>query len=346
MLSVHGSHELEAEKNYELDLSQLYAATGELKKSLEYYTKYDSIKDSLINRDKSRQIGRIEAKSEYDRQLAAQQAEEAQAKAIADAKSKRQEIINLLIILIAVIIALIAILIYRSLRAAKREKIEVEKEKILMELKALRAQMNPHFIFNAINSIQNFILENDQDAAQKHLSRFSKLMRMVLENSSYENIPLSDEIKMLELYLEFETVRFSSKFKYKITIDDSIDIDNTFIPPLILQPYVENAIRHGLMYLKGKQGEVTIQVEKSENRLKCTVDDNGIGRAGSMEIKKGSLHKSMGLSITAERLEIINTLFKSKMSVNFTDKINADGTPGGTKVELLMPLIENVKAHA
>jgi tetratricopeptide (TPR) repeat protein len=351
--SVHGSHQLEEEKNYELDLSRLYSATGELKKSLDCYAKYDSLKDSLVNREKSMQIGRIEAKVEFDRQLAAQQAEEDKEKTLAETKSKRQQIVNLLVILIASVLALIVFIIYRSWMTAKKEKGLVEKEKMLMELKALRAQMNPHFIFNAINSIQNFILENDQDSAQKHLTRFSKLMRMVLDNSGYENIPLADEIKMLELYLEFETVRFSSRFTYKIIVDNNISKETTFISPLIIQPYVENAIWHGLMHLsqdnshdKARLGEVTIHFEIFNNQLKCTVDDNGIGRVRSMELKKDSVHKSMGLSITNERMEIMNSLFKSKMSVKFVDKVNPDGTPAGTRVELMMPLHINTKPHA
>ena len=344
--AVHGSHQIEEEKNYELDLSQLYAATNDLKKSLACYARYDSLKDSLVNREKSMQIGKIEAKAEYNRQLIAQQAEEDKAKTLADSKSKRQQIINLLLILIAVIIALVALIIYRSWRTSHKEKLAVEKEKMLMELKALRAQMNPHFIFNAINSIQNFILENNQDSAQKHLTRFSKLIRMVLENSSYENIPLADEIKMLELYLEFETVRFSSRFGFKIIVDDSIDKNNTFIPPLIIQPYLENAIWHGLMHLTDRKGEVIIRFEQFNNYLKCCIDDNGIGRARSMELKKESLHKPMGMSITAERIGIINSVFKSKMSVTFADKVNADGTPAGTRVELTMPVITTTRSYA
>jgi len=335
-------------KDYEVirdgneDLSEVYMNMGQWQKAYQYHLKYSAAKDTLISRDKSKEIGRLEAKFDYDKQLSAKQAEEDKAKELTNAKSKRQEIINLLVTSIALIIALIAVIIYRSLRYAKKEKILVEKEKILMELKALRAQMNPHFIFNAINSIQNFILENDQDGAQKHLSRFSKLIRMVLENSSYENIPMSDEIKMLELYLEFETIRFSSRFQFKIIVDETIDKDNIFISPLLIQPYVENAIWHGLMHLTGRQGEVIIHFELQNNQLKCSIDDNGIGREQSLKLKKDSLHKSMGLSITAERLEIINALFKSKMSVKFTDKINADGAASGTRVELIMPVITNI----
>jgi len=339
-------------KDYEVirdgneNLSEAYMNLGQWQKAYQYHLKYSAAKDTLISRDKSKEIGRLEAKFDYDKQLSAQQAEEDKAKELAEAKSKRQQIINLLAISIALIIGLIAVIIYRSLRYAKKEKILVEKEKILMELKALRAQMNPHFIFNAINSIQSFILENDKYGAQKHLSRFSKLMRMVLENSSYENIPISDEIKMLELYLEFERIRFSSRFWFKIMVDDSIDKDNIFISPLLIQPYVENAIWHGLMHLTGRQGEVSIHFELQNNQLKCSIDDNGIGREQSMKLKKDSVHKSMGLSIAAERLEIINALFKSKMSVNFTDKINTDGTAAGTRVELLMPIITNIKTYA
>jgi LytS/YehU family sensor histidine kinase len=157
---------------------------------------------------------------------------------------------------------------------------------------------------------------------------------------------------MLELYLEFETVRFPSRFSFKIIVDENIDKDNTFVPPLLIEPYVENAIWHGLMHLsqnsgpeKGSMGKLTVHFEIQNSRLKCTIDDNGIGRDRSMELKKDSVHKSMGLSITAERLEIMNSLFKSKMNVNFIDKMTAAGTPAGTTVEMTMPLINNSR-HA
>jgi tetratricopeptide (TPR) repeat protein len=328
------------------NLADLYTKTGEWQKSNRFLQKYADAKDTLFNQDKSKQVGRLEAKYSYDKQLAVQQAEADNARALADAESKRQRIFLLLIAAIALSVILIAVLIYRSLQSAKKEKFLVERQKSIMELKALRAQMNPHFIFNVINSIQHFILKHDSEAAEEHLSEFSRLIRKVLENSRHETIALSEEIKMLELYLKLESMRFSSKFNYTISTGNSLDAENVFIPPLIVQPYVENAIWHGLMHLKDKQGEISIKFDKSDSSLKCTIDDNGIGRKRSMEMKKGAPHESLGLSITKERLQIINMLYQAKMSVKIIDRVTEDGTGLGTTVELLIPANFNLTAHA
>lgn len=327
-------------------LSELYAKTGQWQKAYESYQKYAGLKDSLFNDERSKQIGKLEAKFEDDKQMALQQAETEKAKALSEAASKRQDVIIVLIAAVAVSIALIALLILRLWRTTRKEKVNIEKQKIAMELKALRAQMNPHFIFNAINSIQHFILNNDSKSAHLHLSKFSQLIRKVLENSRFENIPLAEEIRMLELYLELESLRFSSKFHYKISVDDSIDVENVLISPLLIQPFVENAIWHGLMHLKGKQGEVLIGFEKVNGILKCTISDNGIGRKQSMELKNGMAHESMGLSIAKERLQIVNMLNKAKTTINLIDKTDKSGAPSGTVVELFMPVILNKLIYA
>jgi tetratricopeptide (TPR) repeat protein len=327
-------------------LSELYAHTGQWEKAYESYRKYTASKDSLVNEDKSKQIGKLEAKYEYDKQLTLQQADAEKNRALAEAASKKQKVIIFLIAAIAISITLIALLIFRLWRTTRKEKLNVEKQKIAMELKALRAQMNPHFIFNAINSIQHFILNNDSKAAHRHLTKFSQLIRKVLENSRFESISLAEEIRMLELYLELESLRFSSKFNYRISIESTIDSENVLISPLIIQPFVENAIWHGLMHLKERQGELLIGFEKINGSLKCTINDNGIGRKRSMELKKGTMHESMGLSIAKERLQIVNMLNKAKTSVNLIDKMNTDGTPSGTIVELFMPVILNKLMYA
>ncbi len=327
-------------------LSELYAKTGQWQKAYESYRKYTASNDSLFNAEKSKQIGKIEAKNDYDKQLLYQQTKTEINAALSEATSNKQRTIIILIAAVAISIALIALLIFRLWRTTRKEKLNVEKQKVAMELKALRAQMNPHFIFNAINSIQHFILNNDSKAAHMHLSRFSQLIRKVLENSRFESIPLAEEIRMLELYLELEALRFSSKFHYKISVDSSIDSENVLISPLIIQPFVENAIWHGLMHLKDKQGEVLIGFEKVNGSLKCTINDNGIGRKRSMELKKGTSHESMGLSIAKERLQIVNMLNKAKTSINLIDKTNNDGTPSGTIVELFMPVTLNKLMYA
>jgi ligand-binding sensor domain-containing protein len=223
------------------------------------------------------------------------------------------------------------------------EKAEVNRKIADLKLMALRAQMNPHFIFNSINSIQLFILKNDTDSAHKHLSRFSKLIRHVLENSKHEYITIVEEIRTLELYIELERLRFSSKFDFKIIVNDEINIENVLISPLLIQPYVENAIWHGLMHLKQRPGELTITLEKSNSLLKISIEDNGIGRKNSMAFKRDRTHKSVGLSINKERVEIMNSLHhNSALTVQFIDKKDDQGEPLGTRVEIFLPFLLNL----
>lgn len=216
------------------------------------------------------------------------------------------------------------------------EKYEINQKFAELELKALRAQMNPHFIFNSINSIQHFILKNDTDSAHKYLSKFSKLIRNVLENSKHEYITFSEEMQSLELYIELEQLRFSSKFNYSLMIGEGINPENILISPMIIQPYVENAIWHGLMNLKDKDGELIIGIEKRNGLLVCIIDDNGVGRKYSMELKEKSGHKSMGLALTNERVEIMNVLYHSHMKISIIDKLNEDGSSAGTRVEIFL----------
>jgi len=328
-----------AEEDYQ-DLSKLYSETGKYQKAYEASVKYNAIKDSMFSQDKSLEIVRLETKAGYDKQLALQKAEQVKNEAIAGEESKKQKILMLLVTAIALIVSLVAIMIFRSLKNAQKEKQLAEQQKSLMELRALRAQMNPHFIFNAINSIQHFTLQNNNESAQKYLSKFSKLIRGVLENSKYESIRLAEELQMLDLYIELEQLRFSSKFSYTIVIDKTIDTDRILIAPLILQPFIENAIWHGLMHLQDRTGKLNITIQKQGDNLKCVVDDNGIGRKRATEIRNAKMHRSMGLSITQERIHAGN------MSVTFTDKQNIDGTAAGTTVEIIMPILINKSQYA
>lgn len=333
--------DMEGIKNDYEYLSDLYNAMGQPQKALDNYKLYIAARDSIINKEHSQEIGRIEAKAEFDKQLASQQAEADKKSALDETKNNRQKIFILLIAAIALASIAIAINIFRSLKTTRKQKLVAEKQKVEQELKALRAQMNPHFIFNAINSIKNVVLENDSAAASRHLSKFSKLMREVLENSKHEAIPLAKEIQMLELYMGLESLRFASKFTFTISVDNNLDTENILISPLIIQPYVENAIWHGLMHLQKPNGEVIIKIENVDDKfLKCIIEDNGIGREESIKMKQGKEHQSMGLSLTKDRVEILNSLHKNKMSVTFIDKKNADGSSSGTRVELFLPLIK------
>ncbi|HZK07516.1 MAG TPA: two-component regulator propeller domain-containing protein [Bacteroidales bacterium] len=217
----------------------------------------------------------------------------------------------------------------------------VEKQLLEIQQKALRLQMNPHFIFNSLNSIQSFILTRDVDMAINYLSRFSQLMRLILANSRQSMIALADEIKAITLYLEIEKLRFDNRFDYDIRLDPEIDEEFTGIPPMILQPFVENAIIHGLMH-KTTMGSISIVFIKKGNNLFCTITDNGVGRERAMEIKNesGLGTKSRGMIITNERLELLSQNVDEKFSVQIVDLKDAEGQAAGTRVELTIPIQE------
>lgn len=227
---------------------------------------------------------------------------------------------------------------YRLKRIQLRnEKIsDLNKTLTSLKLKALRAQMNPHFTFNVMNSIQHFIASNNGEAANRYLSRFSKLIRLILNNSERTVVPLADEIKALELYLDLEVMRFEERFEYRITVDKSIDIIEVEIPSMLIQPYVENSIKHGILNLSRK-GIIKIEIEKQDNFIKCVIEDNGVGRTESYFRNKGNSHKSFGTSITQERLAAINALNNSQLSEKIIDLEDNEGNATGTRVEIYIP---------
>ena len=217
----------------------------------------------------------------------------------------------------------------------KNQMLQIENQLLDTRQQALRLQMNPHFIFNSLNSVQSFILSKDIDQAVNYLSRFSQLMRMIMTHSAENIIPLSDEIAAITHYLEIEKLRFDNKFSYSITISPMIDEAFTGIPPMIIQPYIENAIIHGLLH-KESTGKIEIAFEKMDHQIHCTITDDGIGRKKAAEIKqKLGLHeKSRGMMISKERLDFFNKTENDIYSVKITDLTDDDGNPSGTKVEL------------
>ena len=201
--------------------------------------------------------------------------------------------------------------------------------------------MNPHFVFNSLNSIQHYIFNSKSDEAVKYLNKFAKLMRVILNNSDKPTVAIEDDLEALKLYLELEQMRFEDKFEYKFEVDKNVDLDYDIMPPMLLQPYVENAILHGLTPRKDK-GLLTIGIRNEENFIVCTITDNGIGRKKSAEIKRtmpGTKHKSFGMKITEERLRILNEISLSQHRVKIIDLENEDGSSAGTTVELHVPIL-------
>lgn len=241
--------------------------------------------------------------------------------------------------LFAVIYAVFMIRIYNI---KKKQRLEYERKVELskIELKALRAQMNPHFVFNSLNSIQHYIFHTKSDEAIKYLNKFARLVRIILNNSDKPTVTVGEDLEALKLYLELEKMRFEDKFDYEVIVDGSVDPDYDIMPPLLMQPYVENAILHGLNP-KPTRGKLTLRLHSENNFLICTITDNGIGRERAKEIRRTMpirKHRSMGMKITEDRLRILNEASNSKLSVTITDLYDALGRAAGTKVEIYVPL--------
>jgi sensor histidine kinase YesM len=208
------------------------------------------------------------------------------------------------------------------------------------EMTALRAQMNPHFIFNCLNSIKFFTTQNNGALASDYLTKFSRLIRRVLENSRSQQVTLQNELEALELYLEMESLRFNHKLTYQIHLDPSIDTEFIEIPPLLVQPYVENAIWHGLMHKK-EGGTVVVRIgQLAIDTLQVTITDDGIGRQRAAELKSKSAtrHKSFGMKVTSERIQLINQLYQSHTQVQVHDLVDRQGKAAGTEVVITIPI--------
>jgi hypothetical protein len=221
------------------------------------------------------------------------------------------------------------------------EKKEAEFQRSLADvsMSALRSQMNPHFIFNCLNSIKLYTTQNDNVAAANYLTKFSKLIRMALENSRSESVTLDAELESLELYIQMEAMRFKEKLKYSISIDKNVDSSFIEIPPMLLQPYVENAIWHGLMHKEeGGRIDVGVHVMPNEHTLAITIKDNGVGRekAAQLKSKTATSHKSFGTKVTGERLDLINQIYKTGASVT-TEDLTSNGIVTGTLVTIKIP---------
>jgi tetratricopeptide (TPR) repeat protein len=249
---------------------------------------------------------------------------------IAQATVFRQQLIIYGLLFIIAIVAVTSYFIYKNAQASK-----VANQ--LLALKSLRSQMNPHFIFNALNSVNQFIAQNDERTANKFLSEFSRLMRLVLENSQEDFIPLIKEQEIIALYLKLEHYRFRDKFDYEISIDEEINMEAVEIPPMLIQPYIENAVWHGLRYKESK-GNLLLHIGKNGNGLKIEISDNGIGRKRSGELKTDNQRKqnSTGLKNIQERLKIINKVYKVEYNIDVKDLDEVNGT--GTKVLIHLPV--------
>jgi len=218
----------------------------------------------------------------------------------------------------------------------EHQKNRIEKTILELEAKGLRAQMNPHFIFNCMNSIKSLIQKEEQEKAVIYLTTFSKLIRTIFQNSDKREVSLYDELETCRLYTQLESMRFGNKFSYNFNVDETIDLKSIMVPALIVQPFIENAIWHGIMP-KEDGGIVMVTVEKSNNAISCVINDNGIGRAMSMQNKfKGELstHQSQGVHLTQARLDLDNALNERNAHMEIIDEKDEYCGVSGTTVIL------------
>jgi len=212
------------------------------------------------------------------------------------------------------------------------DKLDLQKEVSAKEISAKSAQMNPHFIFNSLNSIQHLILKNDKVSALTYLSKFGKLTRNVLESSHMATVTLAEEISLLKSYLELESLRFDNSFEYLIEIDQNIETENVEVPLMLIQPFVENALIHGLIGKKTGVKKLTLRFLKDDDFYVIQIEDNGIGRHSLQNASGKIQQKSRGMEITEKRLKMLNTQEQNKNSVEIIDKYDSNGQPSGTKV--------------
>jgi tetratricopeptide (TPR) repeat protein len=311
------------------ELAMIYEKKGQLTLALDLYRRYFLKYDELLEKNGINDQNVLTLNEEFLKQEQ-RISELIETQKLRDLDFARQKKILWSLALIIVVFGLLTWLLVRNIREKQRANMQIK-------IQSLRSQMNPHFIFNSLNSVNNFISKNDERSANKYLSDFSKLMRAVLKNSDLDFVSLESEIETLRLYLELEHFRFGNKFTYALTIDESIEPNQVQIPPMLVQPYIENAIWHGLRYKEDK-GELLVRFYLEGGHLFCTIIDNGIGRKKSAELKTSNQkqQQSTGIKNTKERIELLNKMYKTKLQIRIED-LEQDGEALGTKVLISLP---------
>jgi len=325
-------------------LSEAYGQMGKVNEALSYYKSYVATMDAQFQQKEKEFSGLLRFKGELadrqkkieslekDRQLNARTIELLRKEQRLKEESMQKQ--QVLIYGLLVGMALVFVASYLLYQSARKRRIANQ----LLALKSLRSQMNPHFIFNALNSVNSFISQNDERSANKYLSEFSKLMRAVMENSQHDFVSLSNELHILELYLGLEHFRFREKFSYSFEVDPTLDTDSIHIPPMLIQPYIENAVWHGLRYKEDK-GFLLVKVGQEADHLLVRVEDNGIGRKKSQAIKTANQKEtvSTGLRNIENRLRIINEIHRTRLTVTIEDLFPTDNS--GTRISIRIPLL-------
>ncbi|MFC5871615.1 Tetratricopeptide repeat-containing protein [Chryseobacterium arachidis] len=311
-IALEKGHTLEAQKSVK-KLDSLYNVSENTDASVKLYRDFLGKLPDLVSKDKSLVDEKILEDTE---QRIAQLEKEKQLK---DELIRKKNVFNYSLIVVLFILIGLVIFIFRTLK-----KVQIKNKKIALQ--SLRREMNPHFIFNSLNSVNQFIATNNELEANQYLTKFSKLMRGVMENSTEDFIPFQQELDLLQNYLALEKTRFADKFDYEIEFDDNLNTQSLQVPGMLVQPFLENAIWHGLRYRTTK-GFLKLSFEKENQHLKITVEDNGIGIEESKKQKTEhqKTRKGRGMKNTLERIALLNDLYNKEIQCKITDKKDSQG---------------------
>jgi len=315
-------------------LSDLWENQDDFKKSKEFFIKADRVDEKISNDRNKLYVADMVSRSEEDKKNTR-----------IEVLAKENEIINLklrrnqnTLLISALLLALFTLMLYILYR---QNQLKSDKKMLTLEQSMLRSQMNPHFLFNSLNSIKLYIINNEKKNAVHYLNKFSKLVRKILEASSLREIPLAEELETVELYMTIENIRFSNEIQFKINIDEGIDPHIVKVPSLILQPFLENALWHGL---SSKDGDKSILLHISRRKkgyIDISITDNGVGREVAEKLKQNKVlkRKSVGINITKERLSNFSKDYQNKFEIEIVDLYDKQGAACGTKVILHIPII-------
>lgn len=344
MEAINMATELNAKTTLKLAyevLSEYYSVTNNYREAYDVQQKLSVLKDSLYKTEMTENIAEMQTKYETEKKekeikILTQNTE------IQDLKLKKQRTQMWLMAGSVLFLIVLAVFVFSSYRLRQQNvRTELEKKNLETEQRMLRSQMNPHFIFNSMNSIQSYISGNDNFTAMTYLSKFAQLMRGILENSRKAMITLEEEINTLNLYVELERLRFNNKFEFKLDVDPALFPETTYIPPMLVQPFAENAIKHGLKSLNGS-GLLKIGFKKRDGIIDCTIEDNGIGRAEAKSINESKYkdHKSLGMQVTQERIDAFKKDKDANSNLLIIDLKDKEGLASGTLVNVLFPFEE------
>jgi tetratricopeptide (TPR) repeat protein len=317
---------------YEYEKKQSLAKTGEERQQLKFE---EALKRQKIEADFSKR--EAQAQAEQQRKTALAKAEQEKKDALNAAELVRQKNLAIASWAVGALLLVIVVVVIWAFRQRQKTNRILAAES---EMKALRAQMNPHFIFNSLNSINRYIVKSDATTASNYLTKFAKLMRMILDSSANTTTTLAQEAEQLKLYIEMEMLRFKEQFSFEMNYAEGLDTDRILIPSMIIQPYIENAIWHGLLHKEDEKGHLEISFSAKDKLLTVVIQDNGIGREKASELKSRNTlkQKSYGMKITGDRINIANKTYGLNANLKIEDLKDSNGNGAGTKVILEIPI--------